>query len=153
MSPELSLPCTSHCWCHYGVAGEGRSQLSMALGHQHGFTWPLVATWPTDINIDPYCGRATSLGMAPRSSTGPYITMASCARAGLSCQVVLHYHHVSSSASLYSTHTALLLFLSRLFTAYLLIILVAPVASGYLLSCAAWLQEGLVTSLRFFFFF
>ena len=96
-------PSTSHCWCHRSVAGEGQGQLSMALGHQRGFTWPLVVTWPTDIYIDPYCGRTTV----------PDITIASGASAGFSCQCGLFVpgcsslpsclHHCLSEAPIYHT--------------------------------------------------
>lgn len=74
--------------------------------------------------------------MALCRRTGLDITMALGASAGLSCHAVSHCHHA----------TPPLLFLSHLFTAYLLTIQVPPTASACLLSCVAWLQAGLVTS-------
>lgn len=154
MPPEPSFPCTTHCWCHRGVASEGQGQLSMALGHQHGFTWPLVVTWPTDINIDLYCGRAMVPDLALCSSIGPDITVAFGASAGLSCQAVPHCRHLSSSGSLYRTYS---------FASF------SPISSPCICSpyrchpwpldvfcfvqhgcrlVAGWLQAGLMTSLR-----
>lgn len=63
---------------HSGWRGSGGS---MAAGHQYDHrmqpqmsVWPLMATWATDINIDPGCGRTMDSDTVLGCSPGSYLT-------------------------------------------------------------------------------